>query len=187
MKTQRIRHPLLIHRDNTAFRCRRILEGRRFFHLQTNGSETVRRSRLELLRKSGIESTSELQWYFRNSEIPDVLAQNLTAPVPVPEPAGNHLPPVILRPPALNVWGVLCEEIGKLCFPAVQPKGKPFPNGVFSLLHSASPFRKSPISPARISCPKSLGCRPSVVSFAAISGSFARITLVSNKSSRGRP
>ena len=117
----------------------------------------------------------------------DVPAQNLTAPVPVPEPAGNHLPPVILRPPALNVCGVLCEEIGKLCFPAVQPKGKPFPNGVFSLLHSASPFRKSPISPARISCPKSLGCRPSVVSFAAISGSFARITLVSNKSSRGRP
>ena len=76
---------------------------------------------------------------------------------------------------------------GNLCFPAVQPKGKPFPNGVFSLLHSASSFRKSPISPARISCPKSLGCRPSVVSFAAISGSFARITLVSNKSSRGRP
>ena len=175
MKTQRIRHPLLIHRDNTAFRCRRILEGRRFFHLQTNGSETVRRSRLELPRKSGIESTSELRWYFRNSEIPGC-------------PSGaKQLPPVILRPPALNVCGVLCEEIGKLCFPAVQPKGKPFPNGVFSLLHSASPFRKSPISPARISCPKSLGCRPSVVSFAAISGSFARITLVSNKSSRGRP
>ena len=43
---------LLIHRDNTVFRCRRILEGRRFFHLQTNGSETVRRSRLELPRKS---------------------------------------------------------------------------------------------------------------------------------------
>lgn len=187
MKTQRIRHPLLIHRDNTAFRCRRILEGRRFFHLQTNGSETVRRSRLELPRKSGIESASELRWYFRNSEIPGCPSAKPDRSCASPGTSGQSSPARNTPAPALNVCGVLCEEIGKLCFPAVQPKGKPFPNGVFSLLHSASPFRKSPISPARISCPKSLGCRPSVVSFAAISGSFARITLVSNKSSRGRP
>ena len=96
MKTQRIRHPLL--GTIPLFGAGVFLkEGDFSIYRPTDQRQSVEAG-WSFPGNLALKVPANYGGIFGIQKFLDVPAQNLTAPVPVPEPAGNHLPPVILRP-----------------------------------------------------------------------------------------